>query len=114
MANVTILNEKPITMAEVKEELEKIKKESGELNYRANKTHDYLQEFSKENFQKAKSLIKKIEDLNIPRLKEEHIVKIIDTMPKFAEEVKALLSGYTITISQENCKKIAEAVKEAI
>ncbi|MCB9359183.1 hypothetical protein H6503_04590 [Candidatus Woesearchaeota archaeon] len=110
MASVNILNQTPVTMAEVKDELTKIQKKAGELNYRANKTLAYLQEFSKLSTAKSKELREKIEGLNIPRLKDEHIVKIVDTLPKFQEEVKSLLSGYTITITNDNAKKIADTV----
>jgi len=107
-----ILSEKPVIMAEVKDELSKIQKKAGELNFRANKTFDYLKEHSKGSASKAKELYVKIEGLGVPRLKEEHIVKIVDTLPKYPEEVKALLSGYTITVSNDNAKKIADAVNE--
>jgi len=110
MTSIKIIDEKPITMAEVKEALAKINKKEGELNYRANKTYAYLQEFSKFSLSKSKELREKIEGLKIPRLKEEHVVKIVDTLPKHGEEVKTLLSGYTITITKENAKKIADAV----
>lgn len=100
-------------MAEVKDDLSKIQKKTEELNFRANKTLDYLKEFSKKSLGKSKELYDAIEALNIPRLKEEHIVKIVDTLPKYPEEVKALLSGYTLTISNENAKKIAETVKNS-
>lgn len=112
MANVKILKEQPISMAEVKDELSKIEKKAGELNYRANKTNAFLQDFVKLSMPKAKELAEKIHGLNIPRLREEHIIKIVDTMPKYAEEVKALLSGYTLTVTNENAKKIADMVKE--
>lgn len=112
MASYNILSEKPVTMFEVKDELTKIQKKNGELNFRANKTHAYLQEFAKLSGKKAKELFEAIVALDVPRLKEEHIVKIVDTMPKYAEEVKSLLSGYTITITTENAKKIADTVSE--
>ena len=41
----TILNEEPMSMAELKEELDKIKKRDKELNFRANRTEEYLQHF---------------------------------------------------------------------
>jgi DNA-directed RNA polymerase subunit F len=112
--SIKILSEKPVTMAEVKSDLEKIKKKSEELNFRANKTYSYLQDFSTISEKKAKDLYATIEKLNIPRLKEEHIVKIIDTLPKYKEEVKSLLSGYTITVSTESAKKIADAVSASL
>jgi len=35
-----------------------------------------------------------------------HIIKIIDVMPKNVEELKAMLQSYTITVNNENLKKI--------
>lgn len=108
-----ILEEKPITMTELKEELEKIKKKK-ELNFRANKTQEYLSQFSKYDYNKAKELIDKINKLNIPRLKEEYIVKIVDILPTTLDDLKALLQGYTVTIKNENMKKIVEVVKQFV
>lgn len=112
MASFKIIKENPVTMAEVKDELSKIQKKVGELNFRSNKTYAYLQEFSKLSTKKSKELFEEILKLEIPRLKEDHIVKIVDTLPKSAEEIKSLLSGFTITITNENAKKIADKVCE--
>ncbi|MFT4344015.1 MAG: hypothetical protein ACMXYE_04695 [Candidatus Woesearchaeota archaeon] len=113
MTSIKVISEKPIAMAEVKENLASIQKKGGELNFRANKTFDYLQEFGGPSVAKVRDLIAKIEGLNIPRLKEEHIIKIVDTLPKYPEEVKALLSGYTLTITNDNAKKIADVVSSS-
>ena len=40
-----ILSENPISMVELKEELEKTRKRDKELNFRATKTEEYLQKF---------------------------------------------------------------------
>ncbi len=109
-----ILEEKPITMAELKEELNKIKKKNKELNFRAGKTQEYLSQFSKYDYNKIKGLIDKIEKLKIPRLKEEHIVKIVDILPTTLDDLKALLQGYTVTIKAENMKKVVEVVKRFV
>lgn len=108
-----ILEEKPITMAELKEELDKIKKKK-ELNFRASKAQEYLSQFSKHDYNKVKELIEKINKLKIPRLKEEHIVKIIDVLPTRLDDLKSLLQGYTITIKNENMKKIVEVIKQFV
>ncbi|MCX6707720.1 MAG: hypothetical protein NT001_06300 [Candidatus Woesearchaeota archaeon] len=60
----------------------------------------------------AKELREKIEKLNIPRFKPDHIAKIIDTMPQSAEELKSILSAYPLTITNENLKKIADIVSQ--
>jgi DNA-directed RNA polymerase subunit F len=61
---------------------------------------------------KAEELKEKIEKLAIPRLKDEHIIKITDLMPANVEVLKVLLQAYTITVTQENLKKIVGVVQE--
>ncbi|MEM3126715.1 MAG: hypothetical protein QW331_01450 [Candidatus Woesearchaeota archaeon] len=101
-------------MGELKEELEKIQKRDETLNFRATKAKECLEQFSLPSKKKVAELKEKIQKMEIPRLKEQHIAKIIDLEPKTADEVKTVLQGYTITISQENLKKIADAVKETL
>lgn len=112
MAKPEIISETPITIAELKEEIEKIKKRDGELNFRASKTEEYLNQFVVVPSKKVLELKENIGKLGIPRLKEEHIIKIVDIMPANVEVLKVLLQAYTITVSQENLKKIVGVVQE--
>ena len=64
------------------------------------------------NSKKAKELKGKLASLKISRLKEEHITKIIDLLPKTANDIKVILQGYTLSLSSENAKKIADIVKD--
>lgn len=109
---VKLISETPITMAELKEDLKKIKERDKELNFRANKTEEYLNMFSTLDADKARELSDKIKKLDIPRLKDEHITKIVDLLPVSAEEVKSILQGYTVTVNNDNLKKIAETVAD--
>lgn len=101
-------------MAELKEELKKIRKRDEELNFRAEKTEEYLNQFEVLKEKEAKELIKKLEALDIPRLKPEHMAKLVDILPMTPEEVKMVLQGYTVTVTKENMKKIADAIQEFI
>ena len=56
MANTEILNEVPITMTELKDKLEDIKKRDKELNAKAQKTHNYLTKFVDIKVNEAKKL----------------------------------------------------------
>jgi len=111
MPNVQILNEVPITMAELKERLEDIKKRDKELNAKAQKTHNYLTKFVDIKVNEANKLKESIIKLNIPRLKDRHIVKIIDLMPKDLESLKLIFSTENITIKQEDIQKILNELK---
>jgi DNA-directed RNA polymerase subunit F len=107
-----ILEQKPVTIAEVKETLKKIQKRDEELTFRGGKTLDHVNEVPTITITKTKELFKKIEELDIPRLKDIQIVKIIDTMPESAEHLKVILSGYNVTIIKENMQKIIDVVDE--
>ena len=111
MVKPEIIQETPISMADLKEELGKTKKKAKELNFRAEKAEEHLNQFTILSLAKSKELREKLEKLKIPRLKEEHIIKIIDLIPKTVEEIKSILQGYTVTITNDNLKKIAEVIK---
>lgn len=112
MVKPEIISEKPITIAELKQEIDKIKKRDKELNFRVGKTEDYVNQFADLSKAKEEELIKKLEKLNIPRLKDIHITKIVDILPKTVDELKIILQGYTITVNNDNVKKIVDVVKD--
>ncbi|MFO7710968.1 MAG: hypothetical protein R6V53_04340 [Candidatus Woesearchaeota archaeon] len=113
MSKPNILEEKPISLVEVKSELKKIKKRDGEYSFRANKTEEYLNHFANITQKKAKDIYKGLSDLNIPRFKDVHMIKIIDLLPDTVDDVKIALQGFTtLTVSQENMKKIAKVVSD--
>lgn len=93
-------------MAELKMELDKIKKRDEEPNFRVAKTEDYLDSFVELKVTKSRELVKKLQGLEIPRLKVIHIYKLIDLMPQSVAEVQVILQGYTVAVSQDNIKKI--------
>lgn len=110
MADIQIISEAPINMHQLKKELERIKKRDNELNFRANRTEEYLQQVA--TVKNADELFSKLMKLNIPRLKEHHIHKIIDIAPTTVNELKVVLQAYTITINNESMNKIVDTIKE--
>jgi len=111
MSDLQVINEKPLTMAELKEKLEEIKKRDKELSDRATKTHEYLNKFAHLKEKEALKLKEEILKLDIPRLKEKHIIKIIDIMPKDIESLKLIFASENITIKQESLQKILDVMK---
>jgi DNA-directed RNA polymerase subunit F len=107
-----IIQETEIPMYELRKEIGEIKKRDKELNFRAQKTDEYLNAFVLLKDSELKALIEDIRKMNIPRLRDAHIYKIADLLPTNTEDVKVILQGYTLTVSQENMKKIADAVKK--
>ena len=103
MGDMQIISETPINIYYLKKELEKVKKRDSELNFRANRTEEYLnQAASNKNMD---GLFDKMMKLNIPRLKEQHIHKIIDITPTTLNDLKVILQSYTVTVNNESMKK---------
>ena len=99
---MTIKEEAPITMAEVvalagdSEKGTAIKK--------------FIKNFNKMSVEKAREMKKELEDLNLIKLKEVHIVKIIDFMPTDASELNKIIVD--VSLDEEEVNKIIEVSKK--
>lgn len=111
MAEFTIIEETPVTLSEIKDQLKGIEKE-GKLSFRGEKTKNYVENFDLLDSKEMKKFSEEISNLNIPRLRDRHIVKILDIMPKDLDSLKILLSGETLTISSEDMKKILDVIPQ--
>ena len=109
-----VISQVPVNASEVYAELKRIKERDKELGFRAQKTIDHLEGLGVLDSKKAKELFDKLMKLDIPRLRDVHFYKIIDVMPATAKDVKVALQQYNLTVSQENCKKIADVVAEYV
>jgi len=110
MTDLKIQSENPITMSEVADRIKKIEKRDKELSFRGNKTKEYLEHFTEA--EKASKLRKKLEALELSRLKDRHIVKIIDIMPEDIDSLKMMLSNEAITLKEDDLKKILDVINE--
>ena len=112
MSKPEVLEKKPVGMYEVKEELKKIKKRDGELSFRGAKTDEYVTAFSHTKKKDADELFDKLVKLKVPLLKEQHLLKIVDLLPRTEAELKLILQGYSsMAPNKENLKKLMSAVK---
>ncbi|HLD02953.1 MAG TPA: hypothetical protein VJC07_04600 [Candidatus Nanoarchaeia archaeon] len=110
MSEIEIINEKPLLLAELKEKLADAHKKNKEPSFRSTKTKEYLDMFATDS-KKAKEAFKKISDLNVGRLKDRHIVKIIDIYPEDMNSLKAIFTGENLTLKTEDLKRILECLK---
>ncbi len=99
-------------MVDTKEKLKEIKKRDTELGTKASKSNEYLAAFVHIEKKKADDLAAKINALNIPRLRDRHVVKIIDMMPQDLESLKVIFTGDNITIKPEDLKRILDVIRE--
>ncbi len=112
MPNPKVLEEEPLCLADVKDFLEKIENREKELGYRANKTKEYLHTFVELSKEQKDELYKKLAGLKLVRLKEIHIAKIIDFLPKTTEDLKTILQAYTVNLPKKEMESIIAVVKE--
>jgi len=108
----TVIEEKEMPMYELKDELAKIKKRDPELNFRVQKTEEYINVFVALKPKQAKELVGKLTKLNVPRMGDKILYKIVDILPRTVEELKVVLQGYPVTVNNDNMKKIAKTVAE--
>lgn len=113
MPDTEVIEEKPLTLTEVSEQLDQIQKRDRELNFRASRVRDYINLFiTKKDLERSKKLREELENANIPRLKDKHIVKILDFMPQSIDELKLLFMGdQTLILKQEELEKILSIIK---
>ncbi len=99
---MTIKEETPITLAEVtalvgdSEKGEAVKK--------------FIKQFTKMPVEKAKEMKEELKALDLIRLKDTHIVKIVDFMPADASELNKVI--IEVSLDQEEINKILDVVKK--
>lgn len=111
MSSPEILSEQPITQSQLASSLIKIQERDEELSFRAGKTIDHLNHLKNLDEKAKDELTKAIQDIEVPRLKDNHIAKIIDVMPRNVKELAVILSGYTLTVNKEYQEKIIQTLQ---
>ena len=112
MTEIEIIEEKPISLIELKEKVATIKTEK-EPGLRAKKIAEYINDFAKGKIKRkdVEEVKKKLKGLDILRLNERCITKIIDIQPEDTDSLRMLLGSENITIKQEDLNKIVECLK---
>ncbi len=96
-----IINKTPLTLAEVKENTKDMENEI---------MQNYIKAFVKMSKSDAHKCADEIRALNNPKIKEEHIMKIIDFLPKDAEDLGKIFMD--VTLSEEESNAVLEIVKK--
>ncbi|MFH1290695.1 MAG: hypothetical protein ABIH92_04785 [Nanoarchaeota archaeon] len=89
-----IHNKTPLTLAEVQDIVKPLEERQ--------EVKDYLKKFTKLSKDKALKLKEEIAALNNIRIKEEHLIKIVDFLPKDAEDVNKIFSDTGLTEEETN------------
>ena len=95
-----ILERKSLSISEASKY---INKDSGEIQ-------GFVKKFATLKPDKAKELREKIQAMDLLKVKEEHITKIIDLMPENAEDLNKIFSD--VGLDEDETKKILDTIKE--
>ena len=98
-----------MTSYEARKILRKRSKES-ELNYEQKNALDYLNKFCKVPDKEIAALVEALG--KIEKLNEKHVVSVVEMMPVDNEDLRLLFANERIVLSDEDKKKIIDAVKK--
>ncbi len=98
-----IKNNERLSMVEVGEYLKKTEDNEKDLI-------GFMKKFIKLNLKEAKRLREKIEELDLIKIRPEHIIKIIDLMPENSEDLNKIFTD--IGLDEDEKRKILETIKE--
>ncbi len=113
MAMIEIINKEALSLAAMSESLKNLEKRDGELNFRAKKVKEYIEQIKPMSAKEAKAFEEKLTKLDVPRLKSQHVAKLVDLHPRDMDTLKALFSTEHITIKNEDLEKILTLLKES-
>ncbi len=99
-----VVERKPVSIAFVKGVLEKIE----EKNHEQKITFEYVSKFARISPEDAEKLAQELREANVPRMKERHIVKIVDILPKNLDELKAIFAKDELSLSKDDSQKILD------
>lgn len=96
---------RPLNMQEVKKVLGSL-----EDSEKKKQTEILIKKFSKIKPEKAEQLKKELVNLGLLKLKDEHIVKIIDLMPEDASDLNKIFTE--TSLNEDETNKILEVIKK--
>lgn len=112
MVNPQFEEQKPLSLSDVKGILVKIEKRDQELSYRSTKAKEYLESFIPLDDKKKEELFGKLHNLKQTRLKDEHMMKIVDFLPTTVDELKIILQSYPLSLPKKDMETIVGVVKD--
>lgn len=95
---------KPLSMAEVDDIAKAINDDEDK------EIHGFLKKFAKLKTKEAKKMREELENLNLLKLKGEHIAKIMDLLPEDSVDINKIFID--ISLDDDETNKILEVVKK--
>ena len=104
-----IINEKPVSIVEVKKILEAKAKEK-KLGYEQNNVLEHLKKFCMLSRKNAEQMAENLS--RIEKLKGKHIMTIVNNLPQDLDDLRLLFANERISVSQDEKAKILGIVKK--
>lgn len=98
-----IKNNEPLSMTEVIGYAKKDSESGKEII-------GFIKKFTKLKAAEAKELKKKLKELDLIKLNDKHIVKLIDFLPEDGEEINKIVID--ANLNEDETKKVLETIKE--
>ena len=100
-----ILDRQPLNLNEVQDILEKIPNSDNKEEMKL-----YLKKFLNTKPEKAKQIKEDLEKLDLLKIKREHLVKIIDLLPKDASDLNKIFTD--VVLNEDETNKILDVVNK--
>lgn len=98
-----IKNNEPLSMAEAMNYVDKNSDAGKEVI-------GFIKKFTKLKQAEAKELKKKLKELDLIKLNDKHIVKLVDFLPDDSEEINKIV--VEANLNEDETKKLLETIKE--
>ncbi|MEK6820727.1 MAG: hypothetical protein AABX71_03380 [Nanoarchaeota archaeon] len=95
---------KPMSMPEAKKLVETVEGEDGKKEIR-----DFLKKFTKLKEKEAEEMRRELEALGLMKIKEEHLVKVIDLLPEDASDINKIFVD--VGLNEDEINKMLEIIK---
>lgn len=108
MIGEKLIEQKPITLSEVKNLLSERKKEK-DLTYEQDLTYKYVKKFSKTSLAQAEKLVSELSE--IEGLDPETVIKIVDLLPEKKERLQLLILKEAV-LNEADMQKVLALCKK--
>ncbi len=111
MANYEIISKELVHPSKVLNHIEQ-KVEEKELTYREEKILEYLKESNKLSLEEFNTAFEELKALEIPRLEDSHLIKILEILPRNGVELRSIVSHGGVVVVDDVVTQILDIVKK--
>lgn len=107
--NYEILSKEEVSLSEASKY---ISEKETELTYREEKVNEFLKKHAKLDYEQYEKAKEALIALDIPRIEDQHIIKILNIMPKTGTELRSIVSHDGLVLVDETAKQILDTLKQ--